>query len=176
MEEEGWYWRLTSYLELDSQVRQNPHSIGASDLTGQFYDKKNMNKTKLVWSRNISYSTKKAESQARLQHIRLSKFWMTILRESEKNAIFLANYIDVRDNSKFDETKGLKETNTAKYIFLLLGRTRNKSLYCTEIDRSRGGNGKIADLVKFFSRILSNLNGNIWMKSRTFTYTQEWVT
>jgi len=86
---------------------------------------------------------------------------MTILRESEKNAIFLANYIDVRDNSKFDETKGLKETNTAKYIFLLLGRTRNKSLYCTEIDRSRGGNGKIADLVKFFSRILSNLNGNI---------------
>lgn len=62
---------------------------------------------------------------------------------------FLKNR-EVKDNSKFNEAEGLKETNSEKQIFLLLGK-QNKSLYCTEIARIRGEIAKLLIWLNYFS-------------------------
>lgn len=77
----------------------------------------------------------------------------------------------VKDNSKFNEAEGLKDTNSEKRIFLLLGK-QNKVFIVQKLPEL-GGNSKIAHLIKLFFRNLSNLDGNISPRSRKFIYTQE---
>lgn len=62
-------------------------------------------------------------------------------RKRKYNAIFLENYKELKDNSKSDSTKGLKETNSEKQIILILGgknHEQNKVFFVLKLTESGG--------------------------------------